>query len=324
MMRVYCFRHALAFVFAGVLAAPAIAQNWPTRPVRIVVPYAPGGGADIVARMLAQKLAEQTGGSFVIDNRPGAGGIVGAEAVARAPADGYTLLSASTEFGTNPAVQPKLPYDPFKDFTHISQLGLVQFLLVSHPAVPAKNIKELLALAKARPGQLTYGSTTFGGGPHLAGELLQSMTGIRWLHVPFKGAGPASIALMGGEIDFMFAATGGLVGHVRSGKLRAIAVTGPRRFNELPEIATVAESGVPGYSATGWYGLYAPAGLPADLARRLNAEASRAFGDAEIKARLAQNGTDALTNTPEEFTAFLRAEITQWTKVIKAANIRVE
>lgn len=323
-MRVAVICHALLPAFAIALSHAAMAQNWPARPVRVVVPYAPGGGADIVARALAQKLAEQTGGSFVIDNRPGAGGIVGAELVARAPADGYTLLSASTEFGTNPAVQPKPPYDPFRDFTHISQLGLVQFLLVSHPAVPAKNVRELLALAKARPGQLTYGSTTFGGGPHLAGELLQSMSGIRWIHVPFKGAGPAAIALMGGEIDFMFAATGGLVGHVRSGKLRAVAVTGPRRFAELPDTPTVAESGVPGYSATGWYGLYAPAGLPAELARRLNAEAARAFGDADVKARMAQNGTEALTNTPEEFTAFLRGEITKWTKVIKEANIRVE
>jgi tripartite-type tricarboxylate transporter receptor subunit TctC len=324
MMHPAAFRCAVLIASAALQAAPAAAQNWPARPVRVVVPYAPGGGADIVARMLAQKLSEQTGGTFVIDNRPGAGGIVGAEAVARAPADGYTLLSASTEFGTNPAVQPKLPYDPFRDFTHLSQLGLVQFLLVSHPAVPVKNVRELIVLAKKRPGQLTYGSTTFGGGPHLAGELLQSMTGIRWVHVPFKGAGPASIALMGGEIDFMFAATGGLVGHVRTGKVRAIAVTGPRRFAELPDTPTVAESGAPGYNATGWYGLYAPAGLPAELARRLNAEAGRAFGDAEVKARLAQNGTEALTNTPEEFTAFLRGEIAKWTRVIKEANIRAE
>lgn len=324
MMRPVPCRCALIAGLAVLLTVPAAAQQWPARPVRVVVPYAPGGGADIVARMLAQKLSEQTGGSFVIDNRPGAGGIVAAEAVARAPADGYTLLSASTEFGTNPAVQPKLPYDPFRDFTPISQLGLVQFLLVSHPAVPVKNVRELIALAKTRPGQLTYGSTTFGGGPHLAGELLQSMTGMRWVHVPFKGAGPASIALMGGEIDFMFAATGGLVGHVRTGKVRAIAVTGPRRFAELPDTPTVAESGAPGYSATGWYGLYAPAGLPAELARRLHAEAGRAFGDAEVKARLAQNGTEALTGTPEEFTAFLRGEIAKWTRVIREANIRVE
>jgi len=323
-MHVNVFHILATVVCTGVCVGGAAAQTWPVRPVRVVVPYAPGGGADIVARAIAQKLTDQTGGAFVIDNRPGAGGIVGAELVARAAADGYTLLMASTEFGTNPAVHSKLPYDPIKDFTHISQLGLVQFLLASHPAVPVKNVRELLVLAKARPGLLTYGSTTFGGGPHLAGELVQSMTGIRWTHVPFKGAAPASVALISGEIDFMFAATGGLIGHVRNGRLRAIAVTGPRRFGELPDIPTVAESGIPGYSATGWYGLHAPAGLPAELTRRLNAESGRAFSDPDTKARLAQNGVETMTGSPEEFVAFLRTEIARWTKVIKAANIRVE
>ena len=323
-MRVTVFVATLAAIGSTTFSHDAAAQPWPARPVRVVVPYAPGGGADIVARVLTQKLSEQTGGTFVIDNRPGAGGIVGAELVARAPADGYTLLSASTEFGTNPAVQPKLPYDPIKDFTHITQTGWVQFLLASHPAVPVKNVRQLVALAKARPGQLSYGSTTFGGGPHLAGELLQSMAGIRWLHVPYKGAGPAAIALISGEIDFAFAATGGLVGYVRNGKLRGIAVTGPKRFSELPEVATVGEAGIPGYSATGWYGLYAPAGLSPELTRRLNTETSRALADPEAKQKLAQNGAETLTSTPEEFTAFLRAEISKWSKVIKEAGIRIE
>ena len=323
-MRVTVFVATLAAMGSTAFTHDAASQPWPARPVRVIVPYAPGGGADIVARVLTQKLSEQTGGTVVIDNRPGAGGIVGAELVARAPADGYTLLSASTEFGTNPAVQPKLPYDPIKDFTHITQTGWVQFLLASHPAVPVKNVRQLVALAKARPGQLSYGSTTFGGGPHLAGELLQSMAGIRWLHVPYKGAGPAAIALISGEIDFAFAATGGLVGYVRNGKLRGIAVTGPKRFSELPEVATVGEAGIPGYSATGWYGLYAPAGLSPELTRRLNTETSRALADPEAKQKLAQNGAETLTSTPEEFTAFLRAEISKWSKVIKEAGIRIE
>ena len=317
-------RRILAACVACMLGVPAIAQNWPLRPVRLVVPYTPGGGADIVARVLAQRLAEQTRSSFVIDNRPGAGGINAAELVAHATPDGHTLLSSATEFGTNAAVRPRLPFDPFKDFAHISLLGYVQFLLAGNLAVPVRNIKELIALAKARPGQLNYGSTTLGGGPHLAGELIQSMAGIRWVHVPFKGAGPASVALISGEIGFLFSSTGSLVGHVQAGRVRAIAVTGTRRFPELPEVPTVAESGIPGYSATGWYGLFAPAGTPPELVRRISAEAARAFSNPDARERLAQIGTDPVAGTPEEFVSFLRAEIAKWSKVVKEANIRIE
>ncbi len=317
-------RRALAACVACMLGMPAIAQNWPLRPVRLVVPYTPGGGADIVARVLAQKLAEQTSGSFVIDNRPGAGGINAAELVAHATPDGHTLLASATEFGTNAAVRPRLPFDPFKDFAHISLLGYVQFLLAGNLAVPVRNIKELIALAKARPGQLNYGSTTLGGGPHLAGELIQSMAGIRWVHVPFKGAGPASVALISGEISFMFSSTGSLVGHVQAGRVRAIAVTGTRRFPELPEVPTVAESGIPGYSATGWYGLFAPAGTPPKLVRLISAEAARAYSHPDARERLAQIGMDPVAGTPEEFVSFLRAEIAKWSKVVKEANIRIE
>ena len=324
-MSIACgIRRALVASLAYMLAMPALAQNWPQRPVRLVVPYTPGGGADIVARVLGQKLADQTGGSFVIENRPGAGGINAAELVARATPDGHTLLASATEFGTNAALRSRMPFDPFKDFAHISLLGYVQFLLAGNPAVPVKNVKELIAFAKARPGELTYGSTSLGGGPHLAGELIQSMSGIRWTHVPFKGAGPASVALISGEISFMFSSTGSLVGHVQAGKVRAIAVTGPRRFPELPEVPTVAESGIPGYSATGWYGLFAPAGTPPELVRRISAEAARAFSSPDARERLAQIGTDPVGSTPEYFVSFLRAEIAKWSKVVKEANIRLE
>jgi len=317
-------RRALAAGVACMLAMPAYGQNWPQRPVRLVVPYTPGGGADIVARVLGQRLADQTGGSFVIDNRPGAGGINAAELVAHATPDGHTLLASATEFGTNAALRTRMPFDPFKDFAHISLLGYVQFLLAGNPAVPVRNIKELIALAKTRPGELTYGSTSLGGGPHLAGELIQSMGGIRWVHVPFKGAGPASVALISGEISFMFSSTGSLVGLVQAGKVRAIAVTGPRRFPELPEVPTVAESGIPGYSATGWYGLFAPAGTPRELVRRISTEAARAYTNPQAKERLAQIGMDPVGSTPEEFVSFLRTEIAKWSKVVKEANIRIE
>lgn len=308
--------------------APAAAQTaatWPSKPVRLVVPYAPGGGIDFVARVLAQKLTEQPGGTFIVDNRPGAGGIVAAELVARAAPDGQTLLACATEFLTNAAVRSKLPFDPLKDFTPISQIGFVPFVIASHPSVPAKNVKELIALAKSRPGELTYGSTTLGGGPHLAGELLQAMSGIRWVHVPFKGAAPASVALMSGEIDFMFSSTAAIVGPVRSSKLRAVAVTGHKRVRELPDTPTVAESGLPGYSAIGIHGLLAPAGAAAELVRRIHAETIRALGAPETIEKIAQGGgSEYVGSTPEEFSAFVRSEISKWTKLVKASNIRVE
>jgi tripartite-type tricarboxylate transporter receptor subunit TctC len=323
---------AMAVAAALVLAAPAAAQTtaaisgqgWPARPVRMIVPYAPGGGIDTIARVLAQKLTEQVGGPFVVENRPGGAGVLGAELVARAAPDGHTLLASSTEFAINPGVRPKLPYDPFRDFTHISQLASVQFILGSHPSVPVRNVGELVALAKARPGQLTYGSSGAGGGPHLAGELLQSMAGIRWTHIPFKGAAPASIAVISGEIDFAFGATIGLLENVRAGRLRAVAVTGLNRFSGLPDVPTVAESGVPGYSATGWYGFYAPAGASPELVRRLYTEAMRALGAPDVKEKLARSGNEYVMSPPEEFTAFLRAEIAKWTKVVRDANIRIE
>ena len=309
---------------AALLPAEAAAQVWPARPVRIIVPYAPGGGIDTVARTLAQRLTGQVGGTFVVENRPGGAGVLGAELVAHAAPDGHTLLASSTEFAINPAARPKLPYDPLKDFAHISQLASVQFILGCHPSVPVRNVKQLVALAKARPGQLTYGSSGAGGGPHLAGELFQSMAGIRWTHVPFKGAAPATVGVLSGEIDFVFGATIGLLGNVQAGKLRAVAVTGTKRFSGLPEVPTVAESGVPGYSATGWYGFYAPGGTPPELVRRLQAEATRALGAPEVRERLARAGNDYVMSTPEEFGVFLRTEIAKWTKVVKEANIRIE
>jgi tripartite-type tricarboxylate transporter receptor subunit TctC len=310
-------------ILASVAAMPAISQTSPARPVRIVVPYTPGGGIDTVARSLAQRLTEQSGSPYLVENRPGAAGVLGAEIVARAAPDGHTLLASATEFSINPAVR-KLPYDPLKDFAPISQLASVQFILASHPSVPVKTARDVIALAKARPGQLTYGSSGAGGGPHLAGELFQYMAGIKWVHVPFKGAAPASAAAMSGEIDFVFSATISLVGPVRSGKLRAIAVTGTHRFPQLPEVPTVAESGIPGYNAIGWYGFYAPGATSPDIVRKLYNESVRALGAPDVKERLAKAGNEYVMSTPEEFAAFLRVEIAKWTKLVKEAHVRLD
>ena len=303
---------------------PAAAQSWPARGVRIISPFAPGGGNDVVARLLAAKFTEQIGGTYVVENRGGSGGLIGADIVAKAAPDGHTILITSPEFAINPSMRSKMPYDTFKDFAFISQLTSGQFMIACHPSVPVKSVKELLALARARPGQLSYGTSGSGGINHLAGELLQSMSGIKWLHIPFKGAGPAMIAAMGGEVEFAFGSTIGMVGHVKNGKLRGIAVTGTQRFAELPQVMTVAESGVPGYSVTGWYGLYVPAGTPADVVRRLHEESRRALSSPEIKDKLLKAGNEPVGTSPAEFAAFVRAEYDKWAKVIKQANLKID
>ncbi len=303
------------------VAAPVIAQTYPARPVRIIVPFAPGGGIDSVTRLLAHKLAEQTSGTFVVDNRPGGGGVLGAELAAKASPDGHTLLTSAPEFSINPSMRSKLPYDPFRDFAYISQLTAGQFMLAAHPSVPVKTVKELIALAKAQPDKLTYGSSGTGGINHLAGALFQSMAHIRWVHVPFKGAGPSTIALIGGQVDFVIASTIGLAGPAKSGKVRAIAVTGLKRFTELPDVPTIAESGVPGYNVTGWYGFYAPAGTPAAIVQRLYTEARRALNSPDMIERLAKSGNVPVASSPEEFVAFMHAEIGKWAKVIRDERI---
>ena len=311
----------LLLAAACALSTPVAAQNWPARPVRIIVPFAPGGGIDTVTRFLAQKLSEQTGASFVVDNRPGSAAVIGTELAAKAQPDGYTLLTSAPEFSINPSVRSRLPYDPLKDFAFISQLTAGQFMLASHPSVPAKSVKQVLALAKARPDQLTYGSSGAGGINHLAGALFASMTGIRWIHVPFKGAGPSTIGLIGGHIDFVFASTTGLVAPAKAGKVRPIAVTGPKRFTELPDVPTIAESGVPGYSVTGWYGFYAPARTSPDIVKRLHSEARRALNSPEIAEKLMKTGNMPVASAPEEFSTFVRAEIEKWARVVRDAKL---
>ncbi|OGA50868.1 MAG: hypothetical protein A3F74_00945 [Betaproteobacteria bacterium RIFCSPLOWO2_12_FULL_62_58] len=313
--------NAVALSVACVMVAPAAAQVWPAQAVRIISPFSPGGGTDFVGRLLANNLAEQTGGTFLVDNRPGAAATIGAATVARAQPDGYTLLISATEMSIHPILRATLPYDPLKDFVCISQLTSGQFVLASHPAVPVKTVKQLIALAKARPGQLNYGSSGTGSGTHLPGVLFELMAGVRWTHVPFKGAGASVIGLITGEIDFVFGSTAAVLPHARSGKVRAIAVTGPKRVTEIPNVQTINES-LPGYQVTGWYGLYAPAGTSSDIVQRLYVESRRALMRPEVQETLRKSGNEPVASSPQEFAAFLRAEIAKWAKVAEASGLK--
>lgn len=320
---------ATASMFACTLGTSAFGQStaavdkaWPTRPVQIIVPFPPGGGIDFVARLLAQKMTEQTGSAYVVDNRPGAAGVLGTDIAARAAPDGYTLLITPPEIAIDPSMRSKLPYDVTKDFAPISQLTSGQFMLASYPDVPVKTVAELITLAKAQPGKFTYSHSGAGSINHLKGEMLQTMAGIRWVDVPFKGAGPAITAAMGGQVDFVFASVTGLLGPVKSGKLRPIAVTGTKRFAELPDVPTVAESGLPGFDVTGWYGLYAPAGTPTEILRKVQADAARALNDPDAKEKLARSGNEPVASTPNAFKAFLNGEVQKWARVVQASGAK--
>lgn len=314
----------VVFVFMGLTAAHAQTAAWPARPVRILVPYTPGGGVDFVARALSTKLTELHNGSFIVENRPGGTGVIAGEQLVRAAPDGYTLMASALEFAINPAIRPKLPYDPIRDFTHISQLASVQMMLVSHPSVPIKGVRQVLDAARAQPGKLTYGSSGTGGGPHLSGELLQLMSGIKWTHVPFKGAAPAAIAVISGEVDFSFGSTNALVGHVKSGRVRALGVTGSKRSPILPGVPTIAEGGVPGYESIGWYGYYGPPNMPAELLRRIHAESVRALRSPDVVERMERAGNEVVASAPDEFLPFVRSEIAKWARVVKESKLKVD
>ncbi len=314
-------RHAIAAALACVVAFPAGAQTWPSQPVRIISPFSPGGGTDFVGRLLAKNLTEQIGGTFLVENRAGASATIGAAMVAKAPPDGHTLLISATEMSIHPILWAKLPYDPLKDFVCVSQLTSGQFVLAAHPNVPVKTVKQLIALAKTRPGHLNYGSSGTGSGTHLPGELFQLMTGIQWTHIPFKGAGSSVIGLMTGEVDFVFGSTAAVFPHAKSDRVRAIAVTGSKRPVEMPNVPTIGES-IPGYEVTGWYGLYAPAGTSADIVKRLHAETRRALMKPDARDALMKSGNEVVASSPAEFAAFLRAEIAKWAKVAAASGLK--
>ncbi len=316
---------AAAFVAAIAAAVPTVsAQSYPSKPIRLVVPYSPGAGTDTIARILAQKTGEALGQQVVIDNRPGAGGSIGTEVVAKAPADGYTLLFTPTSHAINPGIYPKLGYDTVKDFAPISVVASLPVVLAVEPGVPAATIKELIALAKAKPGQLTMASSGNGTVFHLTGELFKDAAGVNIVHVPFKGGAPAVAALLGGQVSMTFETSVTVVPHIRSGKLRALGVASPKRIALLPDVPTLGESGFPGILAENWYGLFAPAGTPRETIARLYTELDRAIHNPDVREKLAQQGAEIRENTPEQTAAFLRSEMTKWARVIKDSGAKAD
>jgi len=324
-------RGALALLagFAVVAGAPFAhaqsknadaAKNYPQRAIRMIIPYPPGGAGDIVGRLLSAKLTEYLGQQVVIDNRGGGGQIIATEITARAPADGYTLFLSSATHGINPGLRKSLPYDTLKDFTPVTLVAESPLVFVAHPAAGIGSIKELIAAAKAKPGYLTYGSSGPGTGGHLSVELLKWMTGTDLVHVPFKGAGPALTDLLGGQLQIICTSPLPAMPHVKTGKLRALAMTSKKRSRSAPELPTVAET-LPGYESTLWYGLLGPTGMPQSIVKRLHAETVRALKAPDMADSLMNQGADPIGNSPAELQQFIAAEIARWTKVIKAANI---
>ncbi len=303
-----------------VYCADNTAPAYPAKPIRLVVPFVPGGTTDIIARLVARKMTEGLGQQVVVDNRGGAGGTMGAEIVVRAVADGYTLLLPSGTYTVNPALH-KLPYDPLLDTTPISLIGTGPSLVATHPSLPVKTIKELIDYARANPGKLTYGSGGVGSHTHLIIELFKLMANVDMTHVPYKGSGPAVTDLIGGQIQFTFGAMLSMLPHVKAGRLRGIAVTGAKRSGAIPELPTIAESGVPGYEAMAWYGVMGPRGLPRQVVTRLHDEMKRIADLPDVKQRLAQEGFEAFYTTPEAFAERIKVEIAKWDKVVKAAHL---
>ena len=315
----------LVLLALALIAATAVAQGtaYPAKPVRIVVPSSPGGGTDILARVLAQKLSESQGQQFVVENRPGAGQVIGIEAVARSAPDGYTLLMAASAIVINEVLYAKPPYDTLRDFVPVTLGASLPNILVVHPALPVKSVRELIALAKARPGQLNYSSAGSGTSPHLSMELFRLMAGITLTHVPYKGTGPATVDLVAGQVQLSMPNVLTALPQIKGGKLRGLGVTSAKRATGLLDIPAIAET-LPGYEAIQWYGLLAPAGTPREIVNKVQAETARILVLPEVKARLAADGADAVGNRPEEFAAYIRTEIAKWGKVAKAGGIKLE
>jgi tripartite-type tricarboxylate transporter receptor subunit TctC len=313
---------------AGAAALPAVsriawAQSYPTRPVRIIVPFAPAGSTDIVARLIGQWLSERLGQQFVIDNRPGGGGNIGTEAVVRAPADGYTLLLVGGSNAINATLYDKLNFNFIRDIAPVGSVIRFPYVMVVNPSVPAKSVPEFIAYAKTSPGKINYASAGTGTATHLTGELFKMMAGVDMVHVPYRGGGPALTDLLAGQVQVMFPTTVSSIGYIRAGRLRALAVTAATRSDALPDIPTVAEF-VPGYEASNWYGVGAPKATPAEIVEKLNKEVNAALADPNMKARLADLGGTALAGSPADFGKLIADETEKWGKVIRAANIKAE
>ncbi len=306
------------------IAAPVSAQPYPSKTIRVIVAFAPGGIADFAARSVSHRLSESLGVPVVVENRPGAGGITGAEVVAKSPPDGYTLLVTSISHTINPSVRKKLPFDAVRDFTPVTLITDAPNFLVVHPSLPVKSVKALIALARARPGEITYASSGTGTSTHLSGELLRSLARIDIVHVPYKGGGPAVIDLVGGHVQMMFSTLPSVLQQVRAGKLRGLAVTGARRFPAAQEFPTMIEAGVAGFEVSGWSGMFAPAGAPREAVRRLAAEIGKILRAPELKERFFVQGAEPVGNTPEEFAAFVSSEIAKWRTVVEASGMQAD
>jgi len=313
---------ALFTAFTIAFGQAAHAQNFPVKPIRFIVGFPPSGTNDIVARAVAPKMAEALGQQIVIENRGGASTMIATEVAARAAPDGYTILLNAPAHSTNPALMVKLPYDSVRDFAFISLVAESQNLLVMHLSFPPKSVKEFIAFSKQRPGEINYGSSGVGSTPHLSAELFQFMTGVKWIHVPYKGSGLGMVALLSGEVSFYFANIPAAIQHVRNGKLRPIALSGLRRTPAVPGIPTLSESGLTGFDVTSWFGIAAPAKTPRAIVDQLNSAVVRAVNTPDLRARLQDQGADPVGNTPEQYTAFIEREIAKWAKVIKAAGIK--
>ena len=305
----------------GVL--PVHAQNYPVRPVRMIVPFSPGGATDVPARILAQRLSEAFGHQIVIDNRPGAGGVLGADAVAKAPPDGYTLLLTATTHVISASLYKKLPYDAIRDFAPVMLIGSGPNVLTVHPSLPAKNVRELISLAKARPGKIDYASSGNGSAQHLFGALFMSLADIRMMHIPYKGSAPATTDLIAGQVSVGFPGIALVLPHTKAGRLRALAVTSAERSKAMPDVPSIAEAGVPGYAATLWLGLLAPKGTPPEIVQKLYDEIAKVLRQPEVESAYLATGTDVTISNPEQFGRFVKTEYDKWAKVIKAVDAQV-
>lgn len=325
--------HSRSITVAGVTAASVLllaavddsqAQTFPTRPIRIIAPYVPGGGVDFVARTIAQKLPEFIGQQVIVENRPGGGTNIGSELVARAAPDGYTLLLGGVPNTVNVSLFKKLAYDVIRDFAPVVQTTTAPNILAVHPSVPAKSVKELIALAKSRPGELTFASAGIGSSNHLSGEMFRITAHIDIVHVPYKGGGAAVVDLIAGQVSMYFGTTPSTVPHVRTGKLRGLAVTTAKRSQATPDVPTIAEAGLPTFEQSAWHGLFAPAGTPQAVITRLNSDVVRVLRSPDVAGRLAAQGVDVIGNTPAEFAVFIKQDIEKYAKLVKTAGIKIE
>ena len=318
-------RAIVALLLCALPGLPLFAQTYPAKPIRVVVPYPPGGTSDILARLIGVKMTESWGQQVIVENRAGANGNIGAEFVARAAPDGYTALLADIgALAISPSVYPKLPFDPAKDFAPVTMVAYSPHILCVHPSVPVRTVKDLIALAKARPGKLNYGASSLGSAPHLAGIEFALRTGVKWEYIPYKGGAQAIAETVAGQSDVLFNGMLATYPHVKSGRLRILAVSSPKRMAAIPEVPTVAESGLPGFETGSWQGVLAPPGTSKEVVGRLNGEIIRIVGAPDMKEKLASQGADVLTMTPDQFGDFIRKEKARWAKVVKDSGAKFE